>query len=573
MHVKSSYPDLPPCLDTNAYSILLQRQDQAQWPNFTLILDPQTGEKCSFRNFNTRVQYAATALATSGYQGGLGLSPENADLIGIMSENCADYITLVHACLYIATPFVLISALSKPLELRHALKLSKPTCLFVDEKLFPTVLPIAKEIGISSKKIHILSGHTSGRKSCSQLIDEMQMRAAEIIPVHLARKDTLAYLIFSSGTTGLPKAVMISHGALIATVCQFIILGKISRKLYTPPALNTPDGIPRSLAFLPMHHAYGLFAYCFRFSWSPVTLVMMPQWNMDLALSLIPKYNITHLTLVPSISYQLLHHPRTAQTDLSSVVSINNGGAYLPPRLREKLRTLAPQQTEGYGMSESTLSAFFRPPSARLDGKPGAAGKLIPGMEGRILLDGNVTPNGSLAGPNQKGELWLKGPNIALGYWDNEQATRETFVDGWLRTGDRFWVDEDENFFFADRAKDTLKVSGSQVSPAEIENVLLAHPQNLVQDVTVVGVSGGRTSDEMVPRAWIVLSTEGKALGVVKVVKALDEWHKVNLSKHKWLRGGIEVVQQIPKSPTGKVLRRKLQERYNKGVASGKVKL
>ena len=133
--------------------------------------------------------------------------------------------------------------------------------------------------------------------------------------------------------------------------------------------------------------------------------------------------------------------------------------------------------------------------------------------------------------------------------------------------------------------QDTLKVSGAQVSPVEIEEVLLAHPQKLVLDVTVAGVSGGRTSDEKVPRAWVVLSPEGKKLGASKVVKALDDWQQQNLSKYKWLRGGFEVVKevcgcfclifvvqrrmtliQIPKSPMGKVLRRELQDKYEKGL-------
>ena len=116
-----------------------------------------------------------------------------------------DYITLVHACLYIATPFAPISALSKPFELKHVLKLSKATCLFVDEKLLSTVLPVAKELGISSRRIFLMSGHTPGRQSFSQLIDATQKKKADIIPVRPVQRDTLAYLIFSSGTTGLPK--------------------------------------------------------------------------------------------------------------------------------------------------------------------------------------------------------------------------------------------------------------------------------------------------------------------------------------------------------------------------------
>jgi acyl-CoA synthetase (AMP-forming)/AMP-acid ligase II len=161
-------------------------------------------------------------------------------------------------------------------------------------------------------------------------------------------------------------------------------------------------------------------------------------------------------------------------------------------------------------------------------------------MEARIVRE-----DGSEADFNEVGELWLKSPNVSPGYWDNETANRETFVDGWLKTGDRFSVNEEGHFFFADRAKDTLKVSGAQVSPVEIENVLLSHPDKLIIDVSVAGVSGGRTSDEKVPRAWIVLSAAGKKKGAAAVVKALEEWQQENLSKYKWTRGGIEVVKEV----------------------------
>ncbi|KAF8707287.1 hypothetical protein AX14_013661 [Amanita brunnescens Koide BX004] len=507
-----------------------------------------------------------------------------------MSHNCLDYITFVQACLYIATPFALISALSTPFELNHALKLSKATCLFVDEKLFLTVLPIAKELGISSRKIFSMSGHVSGRRSFSQLIDETQLRKADIFPVQSVSKDTLAYLIFSSGTTGLPKAVMLSHGNVVFSIHQFVILAKTLMAASKTPELNTPEGIPRYLACLPMHHSYGLFSYCFRSFLVPMTLIIMESWNSDLALPLIPKYKISHLTLVPSTIHQLVHHPKTSKTDFSSVVSVASGAAYLPPELKAQFNALAPSQArfvEGYGMSESvsaiifplrdrtnlspppysqTLTALYQPVK---DVPSGTMGTLAPGMEARITLD-DGGPDGTLASPNQVGNLWLRGRNIALGYWNNEQATKETFVNGWLKTGDKFWVDEEGYFYFADRAKDILKVSGVQVSPVEIENVLLAHPQKLIQDVTVAGVSGGRTSDEKVPRAWVVLSPEGKKIGASRAVKELDHWQQENLSKYKWLRGGIEVVKEIPKSPTGKVLRRELQAKYEKSVARKK---
>ncbi|KAF8626752.1 hypothetical protein AX15_004705 [Amanita polypyramis BW_CC] len=451
MHVKSLYPEVPSPPEINVYNALLRRPEQAEWPDYTLQIDAQTGKTRGFRDHIERVQYAAMALGAPPAQGGLGLSSENGDIIGIMSANCMNYVTFVHACLYIATPFALISSHSKPFELKHALMLSKATCLFVDEKFLSTVLPIAQEVGISSSKIFIMTGHGGlGRKSFHQLIHDARARKAEIIDVKPAKKDTLAYLIFSSGTTGLPKAVMITHGNLLFTIFQSTVLAQAVSQVCPPPVVDTPEGIPRALALLPLHHTYGLLVYCVRAFLVPMTLVMMSKWNTELGLSLIPKYHITHLTLIPSVIHQLVHHPKTARTNMSSIISMSCGAAYLPPELGEKMAAFVPDKVkfaEGYGMSETTLSAIIQPLPGMINStiiqKRGATGILAPGMEARILLEDGAT---AVTGPGQVGELWLKGPNIAAGYWNNEKATRETFVGGWLRTGDRFWIDEDGHF-------------------------------------------------------------------------------------------------------------------------------
>jgi len=198
-----------------------------------------------------------------------------------------------------------------------------------------------------------------------------------------------------------------------------------------------------------------------------------------------------------------------------------------------------------------------------------AVGILMPDMECRLVRD-----DGTDAGLNEAGELWARGPNIALGYYNDEKATKATFTaDGWLKTGDQLKVDENGIFFFEDRSKDILKVSGNQVSPTEIEAALRAHPDHLIIDVSVAGVSGGRTSDEKVPRAWVVLSEEGRRRGEAETIQALIAWTQGNLTKYKWLRGGIEVVDEIPKTATGKVLRRVLQDKYEAEHREMKAKL
>ncbi|KAK0469990.1 uncharacterized protein EV420DRAFT_83800 [Desarmillaria tabescens] len=568
MHVQSPFPDPPSPMDNNAYNVMLNRPDQREWKDYTLHIDTITGRKRSFYEFRERVQDAAAALGGPVSDGCLGLSAEHGEMVGIISENSSDYVVLVQSLLYLATPFTLISSYSTPFELAHALKLAKVTTVFVQARLFPLVLSQAKEAGLSRKKIFILGGRIRGRKSLSDMISHVKVN----IPVYEnkvrpARKDTLAYLVFSSGTSGLPKAVMITHGNVIYSIYQVFVMGKAADPISSP--IDTPEGLPITLAFLPMHHSYGLHVYCFRPFIVPHTYVIFPKWNLAAAMKAIPKYHVTNLALIPSVVHQIATHPKLNKQDLKSVKTVGCGAAYLPKELADKFLTTLPpdvELTEGYGMSEATIAALTLPASGSLGGRlkriKGSSGVLLPGVEARLLRD-----DGTEADFNEVGELYIKSHNVSPGYWNNEKATQEAFDDGWLRTGDKFTIDRDGYFFFADRAKDTLKVSGSQVSPVEIEDVLLAHPEGLISDATVAGVSGGRTSDEKVPRAWVVLSPAGKKKGSAEVIKALESWHQESLSKYKWLRGGIEIVKEIPKSPTGKTLRRILVDKYEKRIA------
>ncbi|KAJ7594633.1 hypothetical protein C8J56DRAFT_927244 [Mycena floridula] len=556
MPLKSPYPDIPPLPETNSHNILLNRPDQAEWADYTMYIEASTGRKYSHKAFKQMVLHAATGLDS------FGLNPGH--MIGIISENNLDYPVLVNSLLALTVPYALISSFSTGFELDHALKLSKATHLFVDPRTLSSVLPVAKKARIPSRNIYIMGHSVGGHKSFR---DHICSKGAKLPQVNVrpAKRDTLAYLVFSSGTSGPPKAVMISHNNLSTSLLQAAIIAQTGAEVSPPPVPQNAEGVNIVLGFLPMHHSYGLHAYCFRSCLARMTFVIMPKWNIQAALKLIPKYGVTALTLVPSIVHQLVNHPNISKANFKSITYMNSGAAYLPDELAKRMSSLVPVQatfSQGYGMSEGTIGSISRPVPGGLEGRlkavPGSIGVLMPSASGKLLRD-----DGTEADVGEPGELYFHGPNVALGYWENDQANKETFLpDGWLRTGDKFYVDKDGYFFFVDRAKDTLKVSGSQVSPVEIENVLLEHPKRLITDVTVAGVSGGRTDDEKVPRAWVVLSPAGKKLGATGVIKELETWHQENLSKYKWLRGGIEIVKEIPKSPTGKTLRRVLQDRY-----------
>ncbi|KAJ3484237.1 hypothetical protein NLI96_g5759 [Meripilus lineatus] len=560
MYLTSRFSPIPPFPNKNIEEILFNFPGQEGLPDHTLHIDALTGRRRSKKEFAERVRDASTALGSPASDGGLGLSGEAGDIVGICSTNCMEYITLVHSLLAITTPFALISAFSTPFELAHALRVSGATRLFVQPSVLSRVQAAAREVGLPDDRIHILEGHDFERKSLEDLIYDARLRSIPRVPIRPAKQNTLAYLIFSSGTSGLPKAVMISHGNLYATVMSFAIARMAELEVDPQPVTLQPVV---GLAVLPFHHAYGLLVSCI----TPVvglnTCVILPTWDVRSVLRAVPRFKINVLVMVPSGLHQIANTKEVSEMDLSSVSVASSGAAYLPPLLADKVKKLLPtltRLTEGYGLSECTLSALRKPVPGILGGqqpKRNSTGILLPGMEARIVRE-----DGSEAGYNEPGELWLRGMNVALGYYKNPKATGETFVDGWLHTGDKFKVDETEAFYFVDRAKDTLKVSGVQVSPTEIEEVIRSHPGKLVVDVSVAGVSGGRTQDEKVPRAWIVLSEAGIARGEASVAEELNSWVKKNLSPYKWLRGGLEVVQEIPKSPTGKVLRRHLQDKY-----------
>ncbi|KAK1218620.1 hypothetical protein PQX77_018690 [Marasmius sp. AFHP31] len=588
-----------------------------------------TGKEVKWSEYQRRLEVVTTALGAPVPQGGLGLRDDGTvitpvkEMVGIMSENCIDYPVLVNSLLAATTPYTLISTHSTRFELLYALKLTRITRLFVQAKHLPLVVSVAEQVGISKERIYVVGSPEAivdGHQTLSGLMANVQKRRTPPVGVRLARVNSLAYLIFSSGTSGLPKAVMITHGSLSASLLQAATIGMSNTN--PPPIIPNREGNPVGLAFLPMHHVYGLGAYAQRTFWKPIKLIMMPRWNVDDALRLIKKYEITHLALVPAAVHQLAHHPKVSKDHFKSIMNAGCGAVYTPFELVNKFQQYLPVEMEflvgssltppfpflppyphsphplpspppphppaGYGMSEGTFNATVQPslgtislttntPILKTPGE-GSIGVLNPGMEGRVLRE-----DGSDAEFGEVGELYLRGGNIVPGYWENEGANRETFVrfadgDGdekergkgkgrWLNTGDRVWVTEGGAVFYADRKKDTLKISGSQVSPVEIENVLLAHPDRLITDASVAGVTptenGNRKDlEEKVPRAWVVLSDEGKRRGEEGSIVELDRWSKESLSRYKWLRGGIEIVQEIPKNPTGKTMRRVLVDAY-----------
>ncbi|KAL1957003.1 hypothetical protein VTO42DRAFT_6492 [Malbranchea cinnamomea] len=357
---------------------------------------------------------------------------------------------------------------------------------------------------------------------------------------------TLATVNYSSGTTGLPKGVAVSHANIIANLEQTIFIRSYKR---------TPRQ-ERWLGFLPLYHAYGqLFTIALAVKLhTPVYI--MEQFHFEDFLRAIERYKITNLQVAPPILVMLSKRPETARYDLSSVTDILCGAAPLSKELQNTVsERFNVQINQGWGMTETVCGAHNVPGGIKDDS--GSVGQLFPNTECKLIDD-----DGNEVAPGQPGEMCIRGPQVCAGYWKNEKATTEAITpDGWLKTGDIAIV-RDGWFWIVDRKKELIKVNGLQVAPAELEAVLLEN--NDIEDAGVVGIT---INGEEWPRAYIHLKDHAKG----KVTEAdIHKYMKTKVARHKQLVGGIAFVDQVPKLPSGKIVRKLLKEWAKQDAATMK---
>ncbi|KAI0595355.1 hypothetical protein F4775DRAFT_569354 [Biscogniauxia sp. FL1348] len=458
-----------------------------------------------------------------------------------------------------------------PRELTYQLKDSGASFLIAADSRMEVAIEAAAEAGLPKDRIYSFDGTAF----------DVELGKARLGTQHwlslLAPKDdglefdwvepsdtkaTTCCLNYSSGTTGTPKGVQISHYAYVANGASAVYVEKLD------PQYEEKRQRARELAFLPIYHPYGqtLFACVFPMVGHPIYI--MPAFDLVKMLQYIERYCITAIIGIPPILIALAKHPAARKYDLSSIETISSGAAPLGLGLCDEVSKLWPQRAvtvrQGWGMTELTCAATMWHPRSFI--RTSAVGEMAPNTKARLMrVDGSA----EITEANEQGEIWISGPTLMMGYWNKPEATAAAVhvdSDGtrWLKTGDVAYIEKYEPgglWHIVDRIKELIKAEGCQVAPAELEALLLDN--EAVADVAVVGVT---IAGQEWPRAYVVPSVSVKA-----TEKEIAKWMKSRAISYKWLRGGVKFINAIPKNQSGKILRSQLKALAAKEVGDMKL--
>lgn len=521
----SAYPDVEiPGL--SIYDYLFSGLDEAALDRVAII-DGMSGAETTYRQLVGQIGLFAGALAARGV--GVGTK------VGLLCPNVPAFATVFHGILRAGATATTINSLYTPEEIANQLRDAEAEWLVTVSPLLPGAAAAAAELGIADDHVIVLDG-AEGHPSLRDLLGEGH--AAPDVSFDPATH--LAVLPYSSGTTGRPKGVMLTHRNLVANVAQ-------------ARALLSVGADDRVLAVLPFFHIYGMTVLLNFALLQRAGLVTMPKFDLVEFLRIIQEHRTTWVFVAPPIAVALAKHPIVDQYDLSAIKVIFSGAAPLDGALAEAVeKRLDCEVVQGYGMTE-TSPAVNLIPAERPEIDKSSIGPLVPNTDARLVdpetgTDVEVPESGA----SEPGELWVRGPQVMVGYLNRPEATAEMLdADGWLRTGDMATVTADGIFRIVDRLKELIKYKGYQVAPAILEAVLLEHPQ--IADAAVIGAND--EDGQEVPKAFVVRQADAdlSADDVMAFVAS-------RVAPHEKVRQ-VEFIDVIPKSSAGKILRKDLRAR------------
>ncbi len=481
------------------------------------MIDGPTGRTYTYGQLADGTRRVASALEAMGIGRG--------DVVGILLPNIPEYFLLFHGPAMLGAMVTTINPTYGVEEVAFQLRDSNASLLVTLPMFVDTA---EKAVAGTGVRTIVVVGETEAHVPFADLLQAPPYQGhAEIDAA-----DDVVVLPYSSGTTGLPKGVMLTHRNLAANLAQVYHVMHVS------------PGEERVVAVLPFFHIYGMQVLMNNVIYRGGTVVTMPRFDLPEFLRILQDHRITLAYLVPPIVLALAKHPLVDEFDLSSLRLIFSGAAPLSGDLADEVRQrLGVKVVQGYGMTELSPVTHSTPEGLY---NPASVGKTISNTETRILdpASGEDLPVGA------DGEVWIRGPQVMKGYLNNPAATAATIdADGWLHTGDIGHFDEDGFLYIVDRLKELIKYKGFQVPPAELEGVLLTHPA--VVDAAVIGVPDDEAGE--IPKAFVVLAP-GADVGADELEAFVSE----HVASYKRVRQ-IEFIEAIPKSASGKILRRELR--------------
>ncbi|XP_037788187.1 4-coumarate--CoA ligase 1-like isoform X1 [Penaeus monodon] len=488
------------------------------------LVDGVSGETLKFSEIVDWMKRVSFGWHDAGLEAG--------HVVCLVTPNCIQAPAAFLAAIAASAVVTLSNPLYTPDELKQHFTDSKSKWIVVHPLCLPGVQAAIKDLD-EIKGVYVLGSSTVNGVEPLVGLAQDQPDSWEY---HGVSGNNVVHLPYSSGTTGLPKGVELTSSNWLA------VLSTIGRKEYLD--VSSDD---TGLGILPIFHAFGMAMYLTALSHG-MTMVTLPRFIPDIFLKAIQTYKVTLAPLVPPLALFMAKHDLVTKFDLTSITNIICGAASLSGDVQALLsqRLSGVRVRQGYGLTETTLATF----SSETD-LPGAVGTVTAHCEAKIV----DMKTGDSVGPGIDGEICIRGPLIMKGYLNNEEATANIIdAGGWLHTGDIGHYDENGIFFIVDRIKELVKYKGFQVAPAELEGLLVTNEN--VADAAVVGIKDEEAGE--LPKAFVV-PKPGKTISPEELIN----WVHDRVAPHKRLRGGVEVIESVPRSPAGKILRRKLREQAN----------
>ncbi|MGW4434289.1 4-coumarate--CoA ligase family protein [Streptomyces sp. NPDC004596] len=518
---RSEYADVPP-VELPIHDAVLG--PAAGYGDHPALIDGTDGTTLTYEQVDRFHRRLAAALAEAGLRKG--------DVLALHSPNTIAFPTAFYAATRAGASVTTVHPLATPEE--FAKQLSDCAARWI-----VTVSPLlesarrAAELAGGVEEIFVCDS-APGHRS---LIDMLATTAPEPEPAIDPAED-IAALPYSSGTTGVPKGVMLTHRQIATNLAQL------------DPAVPAGPG-DRILAVLPFFHIYGLTALMNAPLRKGATVVVLPRFDLETFLAAIETHRITGLYVAPPIVLALTKHPAVARYDLSSLKYVISAAAPLDARLAAACagRLGLPPIGQAYGMTELSPGTHVVPLDALHQAPAGTVGRLIAGTEMRIV---SLDDPGKDLGTGEPGEILIRGPQVMKGYLGRPDATAAMIdPDGWLHTGDVGHVDGDGWLFVVDRVKELIKYKGFQVAPAELEALLLTHPG--IADAAVIGARDDDGNE--IPHAFVVRQPAAAGLRANEVILHVAE----RVAPYKRVRR-VTFVDTVPRAASGKILRRQLRE-------------